>query len=359
MISLPHDAQLIELCEALSASGGAGPEGARPIRHPLLDDALPARVRRKRAITLRTTDENGNLAPWYHTHDDVPERVDPRRSTAPPTSSSALARLIDRDAGRSPAPPRPRRRRPPPGACKDQVVEESTADAEILWAPTPEMVERSPLTRYIRWLADEPRPPLRRLPRPLALVGDRDRGVLGPRSGSTSRSSPTGPMSEVLRRARDARAPDWFDGTRLNYAEHIFRGKADDEVAVRLRLRAARADRAQLGRAARAGRRRVREGLRALGVGAGRPRRRLPAERPRGPRRLPRHRQPRRRSGRAARPTSAPGSVVDRFAQIEPKVLFARRRLPLRRQGLRPPGRRRRGGRRRSPASSAPSSSPT
>ena len=29
------------------------------------------------------------------------------------------------------------------------------------------------------------------------------------------------------------------------------------------------------------------------------------------------------RSGRAARPTSAPASVVDRFAQIEPKVLFA------------------------------------
>src|SRR4029077_20106717 len=76
VISLPHDPQLIELCAALGESGGAGPEGARPIRHPLLDDAMPARVRRMRAITLRTTDPDGNLAPWYHTHDDTPERVD-------------------------------------------------------------------------------------------------------------------------------------------------------------------------------------------------------------------------------------------------------------------------------------------
>jgi Peptidase family M28 len=101
VISLPHDAQLIELCEALSASGGAGPEGARPIRHPLLDDALPARVRRMRAITLRTTDENGNLAPWYHTHDDVPDRVEPEALTHATYFLVGLARLIDRDAGRS------------------------------------------------------------------------------------------------------------------------------------------------------------------------------------------------------------------------------------------------------------------
>src|SRR3954468_718005 len=56
VISLPHDPQLIELCEALSTSGAAE---APPIRHPLLDDAMPARVRRLRAITLRTTDADG------------------------------------------------------------------------------------------------------------------------------------------------------------------------------------------------------------------------------------------------------------------------------------------------------------
>jgi Zn-dependent M28 family amino/carboxypeptidase len=100
VISLPHDAHLIELCEALSASGGAGPAGAHPIRHPVVDDAMPARVRRLRAITLRTTDENGNLAPWYHTHDDVPERVDSEALSQATDFLVALVRLIDREAGR-------------------------------------------------------------------------------------------------------------------------------------------------------------------------------------------------------------------------------------------------------------------
>ena len=100
VISLPHDPQLIELCEALSAAG----QSARPIRHPLLDDALPARVRRFRAITLRSTDEDGNLAPWYHTHDDVPERVDSEALARASDFVVSLARLLDREAGRTGAP---------------------------------------------------------------------------------------------------------------------------------------------------------------------------------------------------------------------------------------------------------------
>src|SRR4051794_34492590 len=104
VISLPHDPQLIELCEAL-ASAAVAEGGARPIRHPLLDDAMPARVRRMRAITLRTTDENGNLAPWYHAHDDVPERVDSDSLTQATDFIVALARLIDRDAGRAASTP--------------------------------------------------------------------------------------------------------------------------------------------------------------------------------------------------------------------------------------------------------------
>jgi hypothetical protein len=104
VISLPHDPQLIELCEALGESGAAGPDGARPIRHPLLDDAMPARVRRLRAITLRTTDEDGNLAPWYHTHEDVSEQVDSEALTGATDFVVSLARLLDREAGRATAP---------------------------------------------------------------------------------------------------------------------------------------------------------------------------------------------------------------------------------------------------------------
>jgi Peptidase family M28 len=116
VISLPHDRQLIELCEALAASGAGG--GARPIRHPLLDDALPARVRRMRAITLRTTDPNGNLAPWYHTLDDVPEQVDPEALTRATEFVVSLVRLIDRDAGRSATPGAPPE---PPAVAAERV----------------------------------------------------------------------------------------------------------------------------------------------------------------------------------------------------------------------------------------------
>jgi Peptidase family M28 len=100
VISVPHDRQLIELCEALAAAGAAD-GGAMAIRHPLLDDALPPRIHRLRSITLRTTDEDGNLAPWYHTHDDVPERVDSAALHRATDFVVALSRLIDREAGRT------------------------------------------------------------------------------------------------------------------------------------------------------------------------------------------------------------------------------------------------------------------
>jgi Peptidase family M28 len=103
VISIPHDAELVELCEALAAAGAADGR-ARPIRHPLLDDALPARIRRLPAITVRTTDADGNLAPWYHTHDDVPERVDLTALDQATDFVVSLARLIDRDAGRTEVP---------------------------------------------------------------------------------------------------------------------------------------------------------------------------------------------------------------------------------------------------------------
>jgi hypothetical protein len=99
VISVPHDRLLVEFCEAL-ATAGAADGGARPIRHPLLDDALPPRIRKFRAITLRTTDADGNLAPWYHTHDDVPERVDATALGRATDFVVALSRLIDREASR-------------------------------------------------------------------------------------------------------------------------------------------------------------------------------------------------------------------------------------------------------------------
>ena len=100
VISVPHDRLLVELAEALG-SAGTPDGGAMPIRHPVLDDALPPRIRKLRSITLRTTDETGNLAPWYHTHDDTPERVDPAALDHATDFVVALSRLVDREAGRT------------------------------------------------------------------------------------------------------------------------------------------------------------------------------------------------------------------------------------------------------------------
>jgi acetoacetyl-CoA synthetase len=112
----------------------------------------------------------------------------------------------------------------------------------------------------------------------------------------------------------------WFPGTRLNYAEHIFRGKSDDEVAVRyaselrpltdlhwreLRERVAA----------------VREGLRDLGVQQGD---RVVAYLPNGPEALIAFLAAASLGAiwSSCSPDFGPRSVVDRFAQIEPKVMF-------------------------------------
>jgi Peptidase family M28 len=106
VISLPLDRELIELCEALAGSGREESNGlaAEPLRYSLLDDALPPRIAGMKAITIRTTD-GGEPAPWYHTHDDTPERVDPNVLDRATKFVVALARLLDRQAGRGPAAP--------------------------------------------------------------------------------------------------------------------------------------------------------------------------------------------------------------------------------------------------------------
>lgn len=100
IISLPMDPELIELCEALGAAARPGTPTARPLRSPLLTDALPARVRKLRSISLTSLDD-GLPAPWYHTHEDTPERVNPGSLTRTTEFVVGLGRLLDRQAGRA------------------------------------------------------------------------------------------------------------------------------------------------------------------------------------------------------------------------------------------------------------------
>jgi acetoacetyl-CoA synthetase len=210
-------------------------------------------------------------------------------------------------------------------------VEESTVEAEVLWAPTPEMVERSQLTRYIRWLAENRDlhfEDYHALWRWSVTEIEEFWGTLWEYFGVIASRDPQGaPGSE----AEEARFEEvlaervmpgarWFEGARLNYAEHIFRGKAEDEVALsyasELRplteLRWGEL-REQVGA--------VREGLRALGVAPGD---RVVAYLPNGPEALVAFLATASLGAiwSSCSPDFGPGSIVDRFAQIEPKVMF-------------------------------------
>jgi acetoacetyl-CoA synthetase len=194
-----------------------------------------------------------------------------------------------------------------------------SGEAEILWAPTPEMVERSQLTRYMRWLAEN---------RDLHFTDYHDLwrwsvteieefwGTLWEYFEVIS----DGPYEQVLAE-RVMPGARWFEGANLNYAEHIFRGKDEHEVAVvyasELRelseLRWGEL-REQVGA--------IREGLRALGVTKGD---RVVAYLPNGPEALIAFLATASLGAiwSSCSPDFGPGSIVDRFAQIEPKVMFA------------------------------------
>jgi acetoacetyl-CoA synthetase len=195
---------------------------------------------------------------------------------------------------------------------------EGAARGEKLWEPSAEAIERSQLTRYRRWLAAE-------------------RGVEAEEYAELWKWSvdeledfwasiwdyfeviSSGPRPEVLaeRKMPGAR---WFEGAELNYAEHIFRGKEEHEVAVvygsELRdLSELRWGELREQVAATA------EALRALGVGPGD---RVVAYLPNGPEALIAFLASASIGAiwSSCSPDFGQASVVDRFAQIEPKVLF-------------------------------------
>ncbi len=130
----------------------------------------------------------------------------------------------------------------------------------------------------------------------------------------------SGEYSTVLAK-REMPGAKWFEGAELNYAEHIFRGKDPDAVAV-----CHASELRELGEI-RWGELReqvaaVAEALRALGVERGD---RVVAYLPNGPEALIAFLASASLGAiwSSCSPDFGPGSVVDRFAQIEPKVMFA------------------------------------
>jgi hypothetical protein len=104
IVSYAMDERLLQLCEAIAAADRESGDRyrARPIRIPFHSDALPARTRGFRAISLIGA-EDGVGAPYYHTHQDTPDKVDADAMTRAVDFTIELVRQLDRDVGRSAA----------------------------------------------------------------------------------------------------------------------------------------------------------------------------------------------------------------------------------------------------------------
>ena len=189
----------------------------------------------------------------------------------------------------------------------------------VLWEPSEEALERATLTRYTRWLASE-------------------RGVQTETYDELWRWSTKEverfwasiwgffeveaeePYAQVLAR-REMPGAEWFSGARLSYAQHIFRGKDDDQVAIHHASELRELDTwtwGDLRRETAA----VAAGLRALGVGEGD---RVVAYMPNIPETIAAFMACASIGAiwSSAAPEFGARSVVDRFEQIEPTVMLA------------------------------------
>jgi acetoacetyl-CoA synthetase len=193
--------------------------------------------------------------------------------------------------------------------------------AKPLWQPSKERRERAAITRYARWLRDE---------RGID-VPDDDYAALWQWSVDNLddfwasiwdffQVEADSPYERVLG-SRDMPGAEWFPGARLNYAQHIFRGRRHDAVAIRHASELRELGEWTWGeleeRTAR-----IAAGLKELGVGAGD---RVAAYLPNIPEAIAAFLATASIGAvwSSASPDFGKRSLVDRFAQIEPKVLLA------------------------------------
>ncbi len=194
------------------------------------------------------------------------------------------------------------------------------AEPEVLWRPSEDRVERATITRYLRWLEQE-------------------RGLSLPDYEALWRWSVAdleGFWSSLVEfcDVRFREPPDrvlgstampgaeWFPGARLNYAEHIFRDRDPDAVAIRhaseLRPAVGEWTWGQL----RAHTAAIAAGLRARGIGPGD---RVAGYMPNIPETVAALLACASIGAvwSSAAPEFGARSVIDRFSQIEPSVLLA------------------------------------
>ena len=195
----------------------------------------------------------------------------------------------------------------------------NAATGELLWEPSTELVERSRLTEFMRWLERE-------RGRSFAGYDELWQWSVDDLDGFWSaiweffEVQADGSPAPVLA-SWGMPGARWFPGTSLNYAEHVFAGKDESEVAILHASELRDLDQltwAQLRRQVAA----TAAGLRGLGVERGD---RVVAYLPNIPEAIVAFLATASIGAiwSSCSPDFGPASVVDRFAQIEPKVLFA------------------------------------
>jgi acetoacetyl-CoA synthetase len=195
----------------------------------------------------------------------------------------------------------------------------NAAGGDLLWEPSAELVERSRLLEFMRWLERE---------RGLAFDGYAElwQWSVDDLEGFWSaiweffEVQADGDPAPVLA-SREMPGARWFPDTSLNYAEHVFAGKDEKEIAILHASELRELEEMSWGEL----RRQVAAtaaGLRRLGVERGD---RVVAYLPNIPEAVVAFLATASIGAvwSSCSPDFGPASVIDRFAQIEPKVLFA------------------------------------
>jgi acetoacetyl-CoA synthetase len=185
---------------------------------------------------------------------------------------------------------------------------------KLLWEPTPERVERATITRFARAVGREG--PYEELWR--WSVDDLEGFWAAVWDFFDVQAS--APYERVLGR-REMPGAQWFPGARLSYAEHFFRGRDDDAVAIRHAAEMRELSQWTWGEL-RDQTTRIATGLRRLGIGPGD---RVAAYMPNIPETIAAFLASASIGAvwSSAAPEFGARSVIDRFAQIEPNVLLA------------------------------------
>jgi acetoacetyl-CoA synthetase len=195
----------------------------------------------------------------------------------------------------------------------------NTHPAEKLWEPPAELVERARMTEFMRWLERE---------RGLRFAGYHelwqwsvdDLEAFWAAIWDFFEVRADGDCERVLS-SREMPGAEWFASTSLNYAEHVFAGKDEAEPAILHASELRELEELSWG-ALRAQVAAVATGLRGLGVERGD---RVVAYLPNIPEAIVAFLATASIGAiwSSCSPDFGSASVIDRFAQIEPKVLFA------------------------------------